>query len=189
MIRDLALRNRTCRRFQQNESVTMRTLLKLVDLARLSPSGGNMQPLKYILSCDREKNAMIFPHLAWAAYLKDWNGPAEGERPSAYIIVLCDTAIRQSADCDAGIACQSILFGATELELGGCIVGSVQRDKLRKALQIPANCEIALVIALGKRKEQARIEPVKADGDIKYWRDADGVHHVPKRALEGIVLA
>jgi len=189
MLKELVRKNRTCRRFHEDHPVSMDTLRELVDLARLSPSGGNMQPLKYILSCDREKNAVIFPFLAWAAYLKDWKGPAEGERPSAYVIVLCDTTIRKSAEGDAGIACQSIMLGATEKGLGGCIMGSVQRDKLRQALRIPEQLEIVVVLALGKPKEEIRIEPLNAGADIKYWRDSAGIHHVPKRSLEEIVLS
>ncbi|UCC90096.1 MAG: nitroreductase family protein, partial [Anaerolineales bacterium] len=88
MIRDLILRNRTRRRFHPEVAIRVESLRELVDLARLSPSAANLQPLRYILSCDPQKNALIFPHLGWAGYLKDWPGPEEGERPSAYIIIL-----------------------------------------------------------------------------------------------------
>jgi len=188
MIEDLVKKNRTCRRFVENEAIAQDQLRDLVDLARLSPSGGNMQPLKFFLSSDPESNARIFPHLAWAGYLKDWGGPAEGERPSAYIVVLCDASVRKSADCDAGIACQSILLGATEAGLGGCIIGSVERDELRRELGIPEKLEIVVVLALGKRKEEVRIEPIGPDGSILYWRDAAGVHHVPKRSLDDLIV-
>jgi nitroreductase len=188
MIRDLIVKNRSYRRFHQDVPISCETLRELADLARLSASGANKQPLKYILSCDPEKNAHVFPCLAWAAYLKDWPGPAEGERPSAYIVVLLDTEISQSAGVDHGIAAQSILLGATEKGLGGCIIASIQKDALREALQIPARYEILLVLALGKPKEEVRIEPVGPDGDIKYWRDGEGVHHLPKRSLEEIIV-
>ena len=189
MIENLIRKNRTCRRFHEDVRVDAKTLKDLVNLARLSASGGNMQPLKFMLSSEKEENARIFPSLAWAAYLKDWGGPAEGERPAAYIIVLCDTRIRKSADCDAGIACQSILLGAVEKGLSGCILGSIKRDPLRQTLQIPEHLEIALVVALGKPRETVKIESVGPGGDIKYWRDEHGVHHVPKRALEEIIVA
>ena len=188
MIRDLIIKNRSYRRFVQEVSIERQTLKEFVDLARLSASGANLQPLKYILSCDPQKNALIFPHLAWAGYLKDWPGPSEGEKPSAYIIILIDTRIRDSVGCDHGIAAQSILLGATEKGLGGCIIGSVQRAGLRKALDIPSHYEILLVVALGKPKEKAVLETVGPSGDIKYWRDAEGVHHVPKRSLDDIII-
>jgi len=188
MIKDLIIKNRSCRLFFQKVVIERRTLRELVDLARLSASGANLQPLKYILSCDPEKNALIFPHLAWAGYLKDWPGPSEGERPAAYIIILLDTQIRNSVGCEHGIAAQSILLGATEKGLGGCIIGSVQRAGLRKALDIQSRYEILLVLALGKPKERVVIETVGPSGDIKYWRDAEGIHHVPKRPLDDIII-
>ena len=188
MIRDLVTKNRTYRRFYQKVAVEHQTLRELVDLARLSASAANLQPLKYILSWEPKKNALIFPHLGWAGYLKDWQGPCEGERPSAYIIILNDTRISKSVDCDHGIAAQSILLGAAEKGLGGCMIGTVQRQKLRKALEIPSRYEILLVLALGKPKEQVVIEALEASGDIKYWRDSDGKHHVPKRKLDNIII-
>ena len=187
-LRELVLKNRSYRRFHQDVSIEHQTLRELVDLARLSASGGNHQPLKYLLSCDPEKNATIFSQLGWAAYLKDWPGPGEGERPSAYIIIMGDKSIRESFGPDHGIVAQSILLGATERGLGGCIIATIRKEKLRQALHIPDQYEILLVLALGKPKETVQIETVGPDGDIKYWRDEEEVHHVPKRSLDEIIL-
>lgn len=189
MFKDLILRNRSYRRFHQEAPVSLETLKELVDLARLSASAANRQPLKYILSCNPEMNARIFPNLAWAGYLKEWGGPKEGEKPSAYIIVLGDKTITQEFGCDHGIAAQSILLGATEKGLGGCIIASVRRKMLSQELGIPGTYEILIVIALGKPKEQVVIESLGEDRDIKYWRDEQGTHHVPKRPLDEVVLA
>jgi len=180
--------NRSYRRFHQNHKITDKQLRWFVNLARLSASGANLQPLKYVLSNTEEKNARIFPTLSWAGYLKDWSGPEEGEKPSAYIVMLGDTEIDKAYEYDAGIACQSILLGAAERGLGGCIIGSVKRKALREVLAIPEQYEIVLVIALGKPVEQVVIEGMQPDGDIKYWRDKDGVHHVPKRGLVELIL-
>jgi nitroreductase len=188
MLRDLIIHNRSCRRFEEGFALERRTLEELVDLARLSASAANLQPLKYILSCDAEENARIFGHLAWAGYLKDWGGPAPGERPSAYIIILGDTAINYTFGCDHGIAAQSILLGAREKGLAGCMIGLIKREELRQALAIPAQYEILLVLALGKPRERVVIDEVGPGGDIKYWRDSAGVHHVPKRSLKEILV-
>lgn len=188
MLRELILKNRSYRRFRQNAPVSRETLVALVDLARLSPSAKNLQPLKYLLSYEPERNAIIFDHLAWAGYLKDWPGPPEGERPAAYILVLGDTRISRSFEYDCGIAAQSILLGAVESGLGGCIIHSIQREGLRRALQISARFEILIALALGKPIETVKLEDVDAAGDIRYWRDAQGVHHVPKRSLEEIIV-
>jgi nitroreductase len=188
MIRDIISKNRSYRRFYEEVDIKLETLRELVDLARLSASARNAQPLKYILSCQPQKNSLIFPHLVWAGYLTDWPGPCEGERPSAYIIILKDTEISQSSGCDHGIAAQSILLGATEKGLGGCMIASIKRQGLRQAIEIPPRYEILLVLALGKPKETVLIETVGPGGDTKYWRDSKGVHHVPKRALDDIII-
>ena len=188
MIRDLIVRNRSYRRFYQEVDINLEALRELVDLARLSASAGNVQPLKYVLCCEPQRNSLIFAHLAWAIYLADWSGPREGERPAAYVIVLGDTEISRSFDCGHGIAAQSILLGATERGLGGCMIDSINRKGLRKTLEIPSRYKILLVLALGKPKETAVIETVGPSGDIQYWRDSEGVHHVPKRPLDDIII-
>ena len=189
MIRDLAVKNRSYRRFHEEVDITLDTLRELVDLARLSASAMNAQPLKYILSCDRQMNSLIFPHLVWATFLKTWPGPAEGERPSGYIIILGDTEISRFWDYDAGIAAQSILLGATDNGLGGCMIANIRKEGLRSALNIPERYEILLVLALGQPKEKVVLETVGSDGDTKYWRDSDDVHHVPKRPLDEIIIS
>jgi nitroreductase len=188
MIRDLIKRTRSYRRFHQSHRIELDTLRELVDLARLSAAAGNLQPLKYILSNEEKKNGKIFQHLAWAGYLRDWPGPIEGERPSAYLIVLGDRRITKSFGCDHGIACQNIMLASVERGLGGCMIGAINRQGLRKGLDIPDHFEILLVLALGKPKETVVLDEVGSDGNIKYWRDSDGVHHVPKRKLDDIIV-
>ena len=157
-------------------------------MARITPSTANLQPLKYKISSDIGQNRLIFPHLLWAGYLKEWPGPGEGERPSAYVVILRDTRISKAETCDHGIAAQTILLGAVERGLGGCIIGNIDRDGLAGAMNIAGHFEILAVLALGKPVEKVLLEPVGTDGDMKYWRDTDGVHHVPKRSLEEIIV-
>ena len=188
MIADLIRKNRSCRRFYQKQAIAREFLEELVNLGRLSASGANLQPLKYIISSDPEKNAEIFDCLAWAAYLKDWPGPEDGERPSAYIVILLDTKISKDSGCDHGIAAQSIMLGAREEGLAGCMIGSIRRRRLREVLSVDPQFEILLVIALGKPKEDITIDSIGPGESIKYWRDAKGVHHVPKRGLPEVII-
>jgi nitroreductase len=181
MIRDLVAKNRSYRRFHQ-ERIDIGTLRDLVDLARLSASGSNLQPLKYVLSCDPQKNAVIAPFVGLGG-----NPPPE-ERPTAYIIVLGDKTIRETFGCDHGIASQSILLGAAEKGLGGCIVGNVKRDELRQALAIPSHLEILLALAIGRPSETAVIDILGSDGAVKAYWDDNGMRHVPKRALNDIII-
>ncbi len=187
MLKDLILKNRSYRRFYQSEHISEAQLREWVDLARNSASARNAQPLKYILSTEESFNAKIFETLAWAGYLTDWPGPEEGERPSAYIVMLHDTRIPGNYLCDDGIAAQSILLGTTEAGFGGCMIYSVNRNKLRELLKLPEQFEIIQVLALGKPKEKVVLEEI-TEGDVKYWRDGNQVHHVPKRSLDEIII-
>ena len=184
----LIVRNRSYRRFDQSKPIERETLRRLVDIARRTPSAANRQPLKYVLLNHADTCARLFPYLGWAAALKGWSGPAEGERPTAYIIILCDTQISKNAGCDHGIAAQSILLAAVEKGLGGCMIGTVQRDGVRKEFGIPERCEILLVVALGVPAEKCVLEEMKAGAGVDYYRDAEGVHHVPKRSLDEVIL-
>jgi nitroreductase len=189
MIKDLIRQNRTCRRFYQDVPVERKTLEELVDLARCSASAANIQPLKYILCNEPEKNALVFQQLGFAGRLRDWPGPSEGERPAAYIIILLDTDISKNVGCDHGIAAQSILLGARETGLAGCMHGAVNKQPVMKAFDIPPRYEIVLVISLGKPREEIVLEDAAPGGDIAYYRDANDVHHVPKRPLSEIILS
>lgn len=186
-LRDLILRTRSYRRFDESKRIETSTLESLVDLARLSASGANRQPLKYIIyneaaDCDR-----IFPFLAWAGYLREWPGPDKGERPSAYILVLGDKSVAENYGIDHGIASQSIMLGAVEAGFGGCMIQSIKREELRIELGIPESFDILLVLALGKPIENVIVEEIRGN-DVKYWRDQDKTHHVPKRSLKEIIL-
>ena len=188
MLKDLILKNRSYRRFYQNEKISEEQLRSWIDLARNSASARNAQSLKYILSTEESLNALIFEQLSWAGYLNSWPGPEEGEHPSAYLVILHDALISGNYFCDDGIAMQSILLGAVEDGFGGCIIHSVNRKKLRDILNLSEQYEILYVLALGKPKEKVVLEEMK-DGDVKYWRDEIQVHHVPKRGMDEIILA
>ncbi|MBU3207824.1 nitroreductase family protein [Clostridium algidicarnis] len=188
MIKDLILKNRTYRRFYEEKSISKEVLMELIDLARISSSGGNLQSLKYILSNTEKRNELVFDNIKWAGYLKEWHGPEKGERPAAYIIMVQDKDISNNYFWDHGIAAENILLGAVEKDLGGCMFGSVNKLELSKALSLPSNYEILMVIALGTPKENVILEDIDLNGDIKYYRDEEGNHYVPKRKLQDIVL-
>lgn len=189
MLKELIIKNRSYRRFDQTVELSETQLLEWVDLARLSASAGNLQPLKFFIANQPEVNELIFKNLSWAGYLTDWAGPVGGERPSAYIIILNDRKINESYQgCDHGIAAQSILLGAVAAGFGGCILGAVKRPELHEALHLSSErFDILVVLALGKPRETVVLEELK-DSNVKYWRDTQQVHHVPKRSLAEIVV-
>lgn len=186
-LKDLVYKTRSYRRFEETYLIDMKILIGLVDLARMSASAANRQPLKYLLYNTPELCERIFPSIAWAAYLKDWSGPVPGERPSAYIIILGDKSITESFSVDPGIAAQSIMLGATEAGLGGCMIASIKREALRDDLKIPERFDILLILSLGKPAEKIIIDEIK-NNDVKYWRDDSDNHHVPKRPLDELII-
>lgn len=188
MMKELVMKNRSYRRFYGDKTIEMNTLRELVDLARLTPSGRNLQGLKYMLFNSKEDNAAISRNLFWAGYLKDWDGPEDAEKPSAYIILFRDTSLGNSIPVNEGIALQTMLLGAVEKGLGGCIIGNVNRVSLKEELGYDDNYELAYVLALGYPKEEVVVEDMDESQNIKYWRDENQVHHVPKRSLDDLIM-
>lgn len=186
MLYDLIRKTRSFRRFFEGEPIAMETLRYLVDLARLGGSARNLQPLKYVLVNTPALKAKIFPHLGWAGYLKEWTGPQEGEWPAAYIVCLLDTRLSKEADCDLGIATQNLLLGAAEKGLGGCRIASLAPG-LRDVFDLDGHLQVLQVIALGRPAETVFLNEQGPGEDIKYWRDTDQVHHVPKRPLQDLI--
>lgn len=189
MMHDLVVKSRSYRRFYEERPISMEQMEELIDLGRLSPSGGNNQYIKYVAVCDREKNEAVFDCLAWAGYLKEWDGPQKGERPAGYIILLRDKTINANLSVDEGISAQSIFLGATEMGFGGCFLMNVQRGKLADVLGLDQErFAISMVIALGVPKEEVVLTEIGEDGDIKYYRDENQVHYVPKRSHEEVLV-
>jgi nitroreductase len=188
MFKKLMKANRSFRRFDESVRLSKKQITGLIDLTRFCPSAGNLQQLRYFYSIDKRTNQTIFPQLAWAAYLREWDGPLDGERPTAYIVMLGPKEISKYLLIDTGIAAQTILLGAVEMGFGGCQIASAKKDELHKALALPDHLEVILVLAIGKPVEQIVLEKVIDPEDIEYWRDEFAVHHVPKRALKDIII-
>ena len=186
MLADLIRKNRSFRRFEENHRLSSESVKNLIEFARLSPSSKNQQALKFKIVTEKDDCDRLFPFLAWAGYLKDWNGPEKGERPPAYIVIFGDTDLGSSFSVDMGICAQSILLGAVEQGYGGCMIGSIKREGLKQEFALPESLDVLLVIALGKPVEKVVIDKMH-NGDIKYWRDHESVHHVPKRDINELL--
>lgn len=184
MIYEKIVERRTIRKYTK-EAVPKDVLVKCVEAARLSPSGMNRQPLKYIIVNDDKLLVEVFSTTSWAGYLPDY-GPSEEEMPQAYIVVLLDKEIRKNYGHDAGIAAMGISMVAYEKGLGSCILGAIDRSQLKKILNIPDSLDVVLAVALGYPAESPIVDKVKSE-DIKYWLDNNGVLHIPKRELKDIV--
>jgi nitroreductase len=188
MLKDLILKNRSYRKFHADHNISLEVLESLVDLARITPSSKNFQPLKYALVHSKPLSDEVFQCLGWAKHLKDWNGPAENERPPSYIVMLLDKNLNQQALIDAGISAQTILLAAMEKGIGGCIIRTVDREKLASILKLPDHFEIIQVIALGLPNQEVVLTEVDESGKTNYF-EKDGIHYVPKRKLKDIIYS
>lgn len=185
-VEEAIYKRRTIRRFKQ-KPIPLEILKKLVDYARVAPAGNNIQAVEYIIVHSEDMREKIFPLLKWAGWLPEKERtPEKGRRPTAYIVVLINTDIKKNADFEEGAAIENILLGAVKEKIGTCWMGSNNREELRKLLKIPDNYEIKHIISLGYPDEESKIDPYK--GSFKYWKDEDGMMHVPKRNLDDIII-
>lgn len=188
MFRDLLIKSRSYRRYDQPRRISPQLLTELIELSRYTPSAANLQNLRFRLIHTEEDCELLFPSLKWAGYLRYWDGPEPGERPSAYIIILAPANTTRFHHTDSGIVAQTIMLGAAEHGLGGCMLASVDKEVVREAFQMPDELDILLVLALGYPAETVVIEDVIDPDDIEYWRDEEGVHHVPKRLVTELIV-
>ena len=186
---DLVRKARSCRRFIESEQLGQADLDWLVNCARMAPSARNAQQLRFITV----KNGLVldglFPLTRWAGALKNWGGPAAGERPTGFIAVLMPENSGDLVYIDTGIACQTMQLAATSRGWGACMIYSFQRDEAKKLLQVPAGMNIAILLGLGVEAESRKLVDVPASGSLQYWRDANQVHYVPKLSLEELIFA
>lgn len=186
-LKDLMESNRSYRRFDEEKRISCDELTRMVELCRYCASGRNLQPLRYRLVCSEKECAQVFPLLAWAGYLSDWNGPEEGERPAAYIVQCLDRNLAANPMCDDGLHIEAITLGSVSMGYGACVIKSFNKDVLAQTLGLSDCLEPLHVIALGVPIEKVMIEDIR-EGDVRYWRDDRKIHHVPKRRLEEILV-
>ena len=182
---EAAINRRSIRCFK-DMPVSRQILERCVNAARLAPSAANLQPLEYIIIDDEQLLAQVFSTLKWAAYINPAGDPPQGRRPRAYVVILKNKEIGVPASVyDIGAAMENMILVALEEGIGSCAIGSVDRDKLSRILSVPGDYEIPLVLALGYPDEN----PVEDhfDGSVKYWKDEEGILHVPKKRLEAVL--
>ncbi len=183
---NIVTNTRCTRRFKSDINIQKDDLIELIDLARQTSSGKNMQPLKYIPITDDNIKDEVYKPLVWAAHLQEWN-QAKNEKPSAYILIVNDTSIEGFAAIDSGIAMQTIMLGATAKGYDGCVLASIDKVAYKKLFNLENNLEPMFIIALGVKDENIKVVDVQ-DGDTNYYRDTNDTHCVPKRKLSDVLI-
>ena len=190
MLKELLIKNRSCRAYDESYRVSREELLDMVDCARFAPSSINLQPLSYRLVYTPEELALVQPLTRWAGLLPEVELPPKGQCPTGFIVICQDTekfGPKERFLKDVGICALAIQLRAGEMGLAGCMIGSYDAKKLKEALNIPEKTEPLLVVAVGKSAEECRLTEVQGDS-TRYYRDENNIHYVPKRALEDIVF-
>ncbi len=191
MLKDLIVKNRSYRGYDESREITREELMEFVDCARLSASSVNRQPFKYYLAYTKESTGKIQPLTGWARALPGKGLPYPGHRPTAFIVICQETewdADLNRYRVDLGIAAQSMLLRATEKGLGGIMIGNFSPAKIAEALALPSHIVPMLIVAFGKPDETVVLTEAKAGEPLSYYRDENDVHYVPKRKLEDITL-
>lgn len=182
---ELILTRRSIRQFM-SKPVSRDILVKLVNAARLAPSGSNLQPLEFVAVDDEKVRKILFPCLRWAAYIAPEGNPKHGQEPTAYIIILANLQVREKGyERDVGAAVENMILTAWEEGVGSCWIASADLAKIQELLKVPKDYRVDSVLALGYANEEPVIEEMKES--VKYWKDAEERLHVPKRVLDDII--
>ncbi len=191
MLKEMLIKNRSYRRYDAGFTVPEETLCELIGLARYINSSANKQALRFRPVCEAALREKLFAVTRWAKLLENYSGPQEHERPGGYIVICRDAAVWPNAatlEKDVGVAAAAITLGAVEKGLGCCMINNFSAQGCREALELPETLEPALVVAIGKPAEEIILEDAKTGGDTKYYRDENGVHHVPKLSLDKLII-
>lgn len=181
--------NRSYRRFVESVRIPQHEVEQWIKNLRYTSSMRNTQPLKYCVITLPELCEKIYPHLAWAGFLKDWNGPDKGERPTAFVVQLLDENLSQTSRFDEGLQLEALTLQAVEAGYGCCIIAAFSAKAITEALGFATHLKPIAIVAIGKPSEKVVIEELLPNEPVAYYRSPDGVHHVPKRRGEDLLIA
>ncbi len=182
----LLRKNRSHRAFDTSYTVAKRQLEAIVSVNDKLPSGRNAQTLRFRLldAPGGGEDFCRFLHLG--GYLPELHLPEPGTEPKAFIIVCSTEAESPIVNIDLGISLQSMALKAVEIGLNALIVKAFNRQEIREALGLPL--DPLAVLAIGKGTERIVLDEVHTGSDLRYYRDADGTHHVPKIAVPDLLI-
>jgi len=148
-----AIRSRYSVRSYLNKLVEQEKLDRILDAARLAPSGSNRQPWKFVVVRDAETRKKLVPACS--------NQEFVGQAP--VVIAAVGLMPDRIMSCgvpgdpvDVAIALEHVALAATAEGLGTCWIGSFHQDQIRTLLGIPANAKVIEVMTLGYPADHPR---------------------------------
>lgn len=180
---DIFKERRSIRKFKK-DSVPKEIIDYVIDCARLAPTGGNKQPLKYFVITKNAKN--IFSYVKWASYLPEFN-PSLDDAPPCYIAICADLNEKKDGfELDAGICGSVITYSAESKGISSCWLGAIDREKISETIKLPKDLKLLYLIALGYKAHESKT--YDCDETIKYEADENEDFKVPKKSFESIVI-
>ncbi|MBI9033891.1 MAG: nitroreductase family protein [Bacteroidales bacterium] len=188
-LKQLIKANRSYRKYEHAIKIEESVILEWIDYARFVSSSKNRQAVRFLVITESDQVQCICNQMQWARHLKGWDGPNKEQMPSALLIVCTDDTVNNKAETDVGIITQTLLLQAVNEGFGGCILRSINRKLIREKYKLNENLKIDMVVALGKPAQEIILEEMGAGSQAcDYWEDENGTHHVPKRAMEDVVI-
>ena len=156
-----------------DKPVEAEKLERILEAARLAPSACNAQPWKIIVVSDPEKRHQV----ADAATSKMLSMNHFSKQAPVQLVLVEENANFTSTvggwatnkhypHLDLGIVASHICLAAADEGLGSCMLGWCDEKKVRKALDIPKNKRVMLVILLGYSNQPFREKKRKTINEI-----------------------
>lgn len=148
-----AIRSRYSVRAYEDRPVEQEKLDRILEAARLAPSGGNRQPWKFVVAREaalRKKLAAACNDQAFVAEAPVVIGGV-GVLPER--IMSCDVP---GDPVDVAIAMEHIALAATAEGLGTCWIGAFDQDQVRDLLGVGADAKVIEVMTLGYPADKPR---------------------------------
>jgi nitroreductase len=187
-----AIRNRRSIRRYKQKPVDDKLLLELIDSARLAPSGGNMQHIRFVVIRTPELARKVFALTGWGGTVKPKRDPVWGkDAPLAFIAVTAASETVKTLrhiHADAGAAIQNMLLKAVDLGLGTCWIGNFKEENVSSVIGLNTDMKTMYLVAVGYPDESPVQEDIGAGDSNKYFLDDKDVIHVPKFKADAITI-
>ena len=158
-----AIEKRKSIRDYEDTPVPEEKLLRVLEAARLAPSGGNRQQWKFVVAREDKRRQELArasggqPHVAKASV----------------VIAAVSTAPESMMRCevpgypvDLAIAVDHMTLAAVDEGLGTCWIGAFSQEQARDILKVPESCRIVALLTLGFPKEAGRPKVRKSMDEI-----------------------
>ncbi|RLD64126.1 MAG: NAD(P)H nitroreductase [Bacteroidetes bacterium] len=172
---DLAKKRQSVRSYK-DMPVEREKIERCIEAARIAPSAHNVQPWKFIVIDDEElKNKVAKETFNSIVSFNKFTLKAPvlivviTEKPKLVTKIAGAIKKTQFNLVDIGIAVEHFCLQAVEENLGTCILGWFFKKGVKKALNIPQNEDVDIVIALGypktdtiREKRRKNIDEIRA---------------------------